>query len=253
MSRNEVDEVFIKYGIYDYDGVEVGIFDDGKEIEKLIQFLRKGRPVPFEHPDSYIREKNRILIIEHFAIDGYVELPNGGSELLRNESKLTKAFSKLPAAETGVHLSQLLGTYNSYSGFIENCKRRFEQHYSQIDAYKKHLHDEGIADDETEFTVCFLMDDISPLGTLAHDGERVLPVCLAKSKEFLDFYMTHPCVDWVISAVFLLKGYAPYFFSYNKIGEYREQTLEYSSYQFFSSNPMRTDFKALIPKESLWN
>ena len=247
MSRNEIDETFEKYGIY--TGAGLTIFDKGEEISKFVDFFKRGKPVPFEHPDGYIKDDNRVLIIEHFAIDGYDEFPNGGSELLRNESRQTKAFSKIPVTEAGVYLSEQLGTSNSYGGFIENCKRRFEQHYSQIEAYKEHLRNEKIADNSTEFTVCFLMDEVSPLGTLTHDGEKTCPVCLAKSKEFLDFYSNHPNVDWIISSVVLPEGYKPYFFAHKEIDTYNAQTRDYASYKFLSSNPVRTDFKVLISKE----
>ena len=249
MSRNEVAETFSRYGIF--DGVGVTVFDESADIEILVDFLRSGTLQPCEHPDAFVKAGNKVLIIEHFAMDGYKELPNGGSELLRNESMQTKEFSKIPATEDGIHLTRQLGTSNSYSGFIENCKRRFEQHYTQIEAYKRHLCDKGIADDTTEFFVCFLMDEVSPLGTLTYDGENICPVCLAKSNEFLDFYESHPNVDWIISAVVLPSGYSPYFLSYNNISVYREQALDYASYQFLSSNPMRTDFKVIIPKEKL--
>ena len=93
------------------------------------------------------------------------------------------------------------------------------------------------------------MDEVSPLGTLTHDGEKTCPVCLAKSKEFLDFYSNHPNVDWIISSVVLPEGYKPYFFAHKEIDTYNAQTRDYASYQFLSSNPVRTDFKALISKE----
>lgn len=249
MSRNEIDEVLTKYGIY--AGKEVTLFDYGEEIHSLIRFFKSGKPVSFERPDGYIKDGKKVLIIEHFAIDGYSELPNGGSELLRNENQREKEFSKLPATKEGIHLSKHLGTSNSYISFLENCKRRFEQHYSQIEAYKKHLIGEGLADTDAEFTTCFLMDDISPFGTLINYGDSICPVFLAKSKEFLDFYSNHPNVDWIISAVVLPSGFAPYFFSYKEINTYRTQTIDYSSYQFLSFDPVQMDSKIIVPKERL--
>ena len=247
MSREEVNEAFFRYGIY--NGAGITVFDDSGDVYKLADFLKNRKPQPYEHPDAYVKSENKLLIIEHFAIDGYTELENGGSTLLRNEHLQDKEMSKLAPTKEGAHITTQLGTNNTYYGFIENCKRRFEHHYNQIEKYKEDLRNDKIADESTEFTICFLMDEVSPLGTLTYDGENICPVCLAKSKEFLDFYESHPDVDWIVSAVILRSEYKPYFFSYNNIAAYRKQILDYASYQFLSSNSMRTDFKIIIPKE----
>ena len=93
------------------------------------------------------------------------------------------------------------------------------------------------------------MDEISPLGTLTYDGEKICPVCLAKSKEFLEYFESKKDVDWIISAVMLSDGLKPYFFSQNEISECNKSALDYAAFQFLSSDPMRTDFKILIPNK----
>jgi len=244
MSRDEVRDTLCGYGIY--DGNRITAFTESEEINHLVRFLSKSVIIPFESPDSYTKIDNDLLIIEHFAIDGYDEHPSGGSKLRQSEAIISKEFSSLPCTSDGVHLSRQLGVSNSYNGFIENCKRRFDQHYLQIDSYKEHLKELGIANDQTRFTVCFLMDEVSPLGTLTHDGENICPVCLAQAREFLHFFSEKPKVDWVISAVVANEGYKPYFFSQGEVGTCLKNTLDYSSYQFLSSNPMSTSYKVTI-------
>jgi len=247
MSRHEVEEALTKYGIY--AGTGVTVFSDLGEIYKLCHFFNQGKLVSFERPDAYIKVENEILIIEHFAIDGYDTFNGGGSKLMRNINVLQKEFDKKEASSEGVYMTKPLGVCSSYEGFLANCRTRFDQHYDQIMAYKRHLQERSIADENTKFVVCFLMDEISPLGTLTCDGDKIHPVCLARSREFLEYFASKKEVDWVISAVNLPDGLKPYFFSQNEIDECKKSVLEYANFQFLSSNPMVTNFKISIPKE----
>ena len=90
------------------------------------------------------------------------------------------------------------------------------------------------------------------MGTLTHDGEKLQPVFLAHSKEFLEYFLSKPDVDWIISAVVRIpnSGYYPYFFSRQDIDYCLENTLDYANYQFLSSETtLETRFKVVIPKE----
>ncbi|MDD6441886.1 MAG: hypothetical protein PUG71_07255 [bacterium] len=247
MSRNEVYDTLTKYGIN--SGGEITTFSDVGEIFKLFRFFEQGELVSFERPDAYIKAGNEILIIEHFAIDGYDTFGDGGSKLKRNENEMQKEFNKISATTDGVYVTKPLEIYNSYDGFLTNCKARFNHHYKQIESYKQNLLKKHVANATTKFTVCFLMDEISPLGTLTYDGEKICPVCLAKSKEFLEYFESMKDVDWIISAVVLSDGLKPYFFSQNEISECKKSVLDYAAFQFLSSNPMRADFKILIPNK----
>lgn len=245
MSRNEVQETFSKYGLY--EGNRITVFTESKEIEYFAKFISHCETVPFEFPDAYIKIDDDILIIEHFSIDGYDEHSNGGSKLRQREAMIDKEFLSYPYTPSGIHITRQIGEVNSYIGFIDNCKRRFDQHYSQVDSYKDNLRKYGIANDLTQFTICFLMDEVSPLGTLTHDGEKIRPVCLAQAREFLDFFSEKPNVDWIISAVFTSERLKPYFFSKNEIDICLKNTLDYSKFQFLPCNPLSANFKALIP------
>lgn len=247
MSRNEVLLTLTQYGIY--AGEEVTVFSNLGEIYKLCYFFTQGELVSFERPDAYIKVDNEILIIEHFAIDGYDTFVGGGSKLIRNMKELQKEFEKKAIGPEGAYMTKSLDVCSCYEGFLANCRTRFDQHYDQIMAYKRHLQERSIADENTKFVVFFLMDEISPLGTLTCDGDKIHPVCLARSREFLEYFASKKEVDWVISAVNLPDGLKPYFFSQNEIDECKKSVLEYANFQFLSSNPMVTNFKISIPKE----
>ena len=249
-SRDEVISTFAKYGLFNGEGILH--FGESEEIQRLVWFFSNGRIESFELPDAYVKVDNQILIIEHFAIDGFETYPDGGSRFQRYESMINHKFEEIPASETGVHLTAHIGVANSYAGFLKNCQDKFDHHYARIPCYKEHLLSEGIANDDTQYTICFLMNEVSPLGTLTHDGEKLQPVCLAHSKEFLEFFSTKPEVDWIISAVVRIpeSGYYSYFFSQQDIDFCRENALDYASFQFLSSeHTMETRFKVNIPME----
>ena len=243
-SRNEVSMVLEKYGFF---SGPIQAFASDAEVKKLIWYFRNGNLEPFEKPDAYIKVDNSILIIEHFAINGYEAFPDGGSKLQRNERQLDQKLEKLSEGQKAEYLTSQIGVTNSYQGFIDNCIARFSNHYQKIQSYKERLQEENIANDGTDFKVCFLMEDVSPLGTLTHDGERTRPVVLAQSEEFLDFYTEMNEVDWVISAIpDFPYGYSPYLLSHKYIPQCREQVLDYANYQFLEGNCMRTDIMGAL-------
>lgn len=251
-TRDEVISTLLKYGIFHGNGIRA--LEESEGIRKFIWFLCNGRVESYESPDAYVKVDNQILIIEHFAIDGFDTFPSGGSKYQRSQAEATRRFDAIPAKETGVHLSTQIGVANSYEGLIKNCQDAFSHHYERISCYKEHLKADRIANEETVFTVCFLMEEVSPFGTLTYDGksEHPVPVCLARSKEFLDFYANKPEVDWVLFALVHIGdyGFDPYFLSKDDIDAWREDTLDYASYQFLSSeHTVRTDFKFQIPNK----
>ena len=130
MSRHEVEEALTKYGIY--AGTGVTVFSDLGEIYKLCHFFNQGNLVSFERPDAYIKVENEILIIEHFAIDGYDTFDGGGSKLMRNMNELQKEFEKKDAGTEGVYMTRPLDVCSSYEGFLTNCRTRFNHTMTRL-------------------------------------------------------------------------------------------------------------------------
>ena len=68
-SRDEVISTFSRYGLLSGEGIiHLG---ESEEIQRLVWFLSNGRIESFELPDAYVKVDDQILIIEHFAIDGF--------------------------------------------------------------------------------------------------------------------------------------------------------------------------------------
>ena len=251
MSREEVKETFAKYGIY--ENAEIVVLGSSNADDQLLWFLQNGKLTSFEGPDAYILVEDKVLIIEHFSIDGYEAYPNGGSKLQEKEILTGRAAEKKLKEKSCGYYTQNLGIINSYKDFLANSKARFDKHYRHIEDYKQKLIETGVADATSEITVCFLMDESSPLGTLTHDGIHTRPVCLGYSKEFLAFFEQRKNVDWIISAVVSPTGeYTPYFFSQKDVVELEQRCFDYGSYQFLSSDTRQTHFplfRLTIPRD----
>ncbi len=255
--RKEVPRTLQKY-LNDSKGF-MSALGDSDEIQKFCWFIKNGVIVTTDHPDAFVKIGNEILIIEHFAIDGYEEKEHAGSLAAFNERAIHARFTKQESVNGSKQLTARLGVKNSYQQFLDNCYRRFEHHYQQIENYKNHLREEHIADDDSQYTICFLMDEVSPLGTLTVDDDgKINPVCLGYSKEFLDYFDNKPDVDWIISAIIKPDEdsygwrYHPYFFSRNDIAECRGKVVDYARFQFLESDPCITEAEVVIKKTDLY-
>lgn len=252
--RKEVPRTLQKY-LNDSKGF-MSALGDSDEIQKFCWFIKNGVIVTTDHPDAFVKIGNEILIIEHFAIDGYEEKEHAGSLAAFNERAIHARFTKQESVNGSKQLTARLGVKNSYQQFLDNCYRRFEHHYQQIENYKNHLREEHIADNDSQYTICFLMDEVSPLGTLTVDDDgKINPVCLGYSKEFLDYFDNKPDVDWIISAI-IKPGedsvgwkYQSYFFSRNDISKCRERIVDYARFQFLESDPCITEVELEIRKQ----
>ncbi len=240
--KKEVPLTLQKY-LTDSKGVMTAL-GSSNDINRFVWFIENGVIVTMDHPDAFIKVGNEILIIEHFDIDGYEEIKHVGSLATYNEKAIHAEFEKQELINGSKHITARLGVKNSYQQFLDNCHRRFEHHYRQIDRYKQHLIDKQIACADSQYTVCFLMDEVSPIGTLTVDDDGcICPVCLGYSKEFLDYFEKKSKVDWIISAVIKPDGssgwwrHHPYFFSHNDISECRGKIVDYARLQFLESNP----------------
>jgi len=250
--RNEVTTTFNKYRLF--NGNHIASFGDSEIIKFFFWFLVNGKIQPFDHPDGYIKVNNKILVIEHFTIDCYDTYPNGGSMFQNHESKTEKEFRNMQRTETGKHLIKPISVPASYKSFIDNCRSRFNNHYNQISCYKKHLLDKGLADNNTEFTTCFLMEDVSPFGALSCDEETLQPVCLARSKDFLDFISSKSEVDLIFSAFSFNGVYYPYIFTQHDLASCYTNVLDYANFHFLSSNnTMEVYFEKSISSKDLSN
>ena len=249
-TREEVISTINKYGLL--NGVGIRHFGESRECEHFIWFLENGKIESYESPDAYIKIDNQVLIIEHFSIDGFDTYPNGGSKLQQYESKTDKEFRDIPVTKPFEFCITQPQIANSYEGFINNCRDKFEHHYKRISKYKEHLLTENIANENTKFTTRFLIDEVSPLGTLTYDGKNTHPVNLACSKEFLDYFCTKPDVDWIVSAIVRLPdpGFYPYFFSQKDIEFCNKKVLNYADFQFISMENMEDiRYRIIISKE----
>lgn len=78
---------------------------------------------------------------------------------------------------------------DSYDDCLANATRSFITYYKHISMYKDNLTKDGIIKDTTIVKTMFLIEDVSPIGTMvfSDDSESgIAPVILAHSPEFLE-------------------------------------------------------------------
>lgn len=207
-----------------------------EDADWFVSAISEEEVIPYERPDAYVCRGNQILMIEHFEIDGYPEKKKGSSKLKENEIRLEREAREKLRENSKALVRGCLGEANTYTQFVNNCKRRFDKHYAQIDRYKQNLIESGVATPDTEFLICFLMEDVSPMGTWVCGENGLYPVCLGESREFLSFWKDRPNVDWILSAIETDAGYRPYFLSKNELDVYMKRARDYTRCQFLSSN-----------------
>ncbi len=84
------------------------------DILKFQWFIENGVVVTTDHPDAFIKVGNEILIIEHFAIDGYEEKEHVGSLATYNERAIHTKLEKQELINGSKHITAQLGVKNSY-------------------------------------------------------------------------------------------------------------------------------------------
>ena len=231
MNKQEVDMFFKKL-----NGKKVEYLCDKGECSLLELFL-SGQYVPFDRPDAYLVSNNEVLIIEHFSFNSYITKKKGGNLYRKEFNEIEKSLNEKCENDPFNYVEKKINVKSSYVDYIDNCKRIFEDHYNKIDEYRKHLIANGIATEEQNFKVCFLLDEDSILGSAVMDNNRPTPIFLYKSKEFLDFYKKHPKVDWVFSVGRIGNVVCPYFFTHKSISLLENKVIDYASKQFLSFTP----------------
>ena len=137
---------------------------------------------------------------------------------------------------------------SSLKNYESNAMLQFSKHYEKIEKYKNRIRQLGISNDNSEVQVVFLMEDKSPLGTLVHDGTKTHAVNLAHNRNFLEFYMEKPNVDYVLNCFCAFNQSLVWIIPHSQLREYEEDILQYEKMQFISSTPQVIGFTTLIPK-----
>lgn len=189
-----------------------------------------------------------MLIIEHFEFDCYKKSKKG-SQYRIEKSKIDKKYDELIPNLKGAFFNETIDKECSLEYYLENVKTVFNQHYTKIDIYKENLLSSGLIEVNSSIKTCFLIDDVSPVGTAVFDGTRMLPVVLFQCSEFLDILRKSEKVDYLITGSNVSNQKYVWFFSQVSIDEYYANIVKYESMKFLNSKPHIIGGKFLLNKK----
>lgn len=185
---------------------------------------------PFNGPDMYYVDKNTCYIFEHFQIDASYFEEKMGSAYKRNRAITDKEINKktneiIKNAKTNLNEISLQGTISittSQEANKENLKnnffRIFDNHYRNIEQYKKNIIKET-SKNITKFKTIFIIELTIEFGGWVYKTNKPVNLELFYCNFVLDKIKNSPCIDYFI---FLNKSDNEKFFTIIKNGEFNK-------------------------------
>ncbi len=224
----------------------ISFFGESRPVNDFLEYHQKGTWLTGDSPDMINLYKNRCLIVEHFRFDCYKHTRKGSQNLWEQARIDRIAETVIPTEDGAVYRDQIAGQC-SYKFYIENIERVFTEHYQKIPLYKRNLLDKDVISSETLVEIAFLIEDVTPLGTVTHDGLKLQPINLACCKPFLALFRNSPEVRFAIACSSYSNNEFVWLISRDEIDEFFKNSLEYEKMDFISFNPKVMGFKTIIP------
>lgn len=142
---------------------------------------------------------------------------------------------------------------HQYGQYIKNVETIFDKHYAKIESYKKNLLEKGVIDSSTPLKIAFLIEDVSPLGTISYDDKGQHPIVLALSKEFLKLMRKSPLVDYVITCSSAGTNKFIWLISKKSLDNYEKNSIDYTKMKFIDFTPQVLSYKLEVPHINLSN
>ncbi len=223
-------QYFSKDGTMTYKGGD-------ETVKVLTELFATVSPIRYNAPDLFFVKDSLVLIVEHFEFDCYQRTRKGSSYRLE-EARIEREFNARPMEGDSSVMHATINAPSSYEYYISNVKHTFDEHYARIDTYVQNLTKIGVVREDSKVKVMFLIDDVSPLGTMTVDnnvgwGENDRhPIVLGACKDFLDFLSERQKVDYVLACSSF--GSEPYiwFINQNDLKAYQDTAIDYSIRQF---------------------
>ena len=258
MTNSEVDKLIKKYFLN--NPITVNYSGDSADVERIVEifpnkFYDDIRPDNIKDaPDLYIREGNTVYIIEHFEFDCYKRNNRKGSSYQRENARIEAKIDSVKPTESGVQTHDIIDAESSYEFYVENVSFLFDKHYHHISMYIDNLKKLGIIEKGDVVKIMFLIEDVSPLGTMAYkrgegySGQRYA-VDLAHSKEFLELLQSRKDVDYIIAFSSDGQENNIWFINNSEIEKYIDESLDYDQMQFLNWKPHVMSYQVLVPNK----
>lgn len=219
-------------------------------VRLFCEMLQNGQCIPGDAPDLVVVEEKTVLIIEHFEFDSF-HVTRKGSTSRAEQARIEREQRLIPATPEGVVYHSKINASCSYSDYIANVSRSFSEHYGRIATYKKNLIEAGIVSREMTLKTLFLIDDVSPIGSIAFDlhsqKASTVPVILSQCPEFLQLLANSPDLDYVLCCSYAGNNEYVWFIDLGELPAYIEKQCDYANMQFLSNRPSVVIGKITIP------
>lgn len=213
-----------------------------------------GQMIVGDFPDMVIMKDNIAIMIEHFEFDCFKRTRKGSTNR-KEQARIDHEFERLPATEKGTIHHDTIKGQSSYQDYLSNAHKNFCEHYVKVSDYKQRLISEGIIKENMVVKMMFLIDDVSPIGTMAVDysetDPQIVPIVLAQSPEFLQLFEESQDIDYVLCCSSAVSSRYIWFIARNNIKEYLKNACDYKNMGFLDSSPHVTSAKILIPKNRI--
>lgn len=252
--KNEVIKTLEHYFRNESNTVQYLGSDEG--VNLFANLLQGGTMIPGDAPDAVLVQNNIALIIEHFEFDS-AAVNRKGSTSRMEQARIDREQRSLAATETGVIYHSKIKATCSYQDYIDNVTRSFCEHYRRIDTYKQNLLDRGIITNDTTVKTMFLIEDVSPIGSIAVDNSgtkpHTVPIVLAQSPEFLNLLTKSTSLDYVLCCSYVGDSEYVWFIDCGELSAYKEKQCSYADMRFLSNYPSVVISKISIPERNLPN
>ena len=221
-------------------------------VEMLSDFFRNGKIFTGDAPDMVILKDDTAIIVEHFEFDSSYTNKKGSSSRIEQARIEREIQEKMTISNEYIH-QDTINTSFTYQDYVSNVTKNFLHHYNQIETYKQNLINKKIITTDTIVKTMFLIEDVSPIGSMAFDiyknnGEMV-PIILARCPEFLELIYCHNQVDYVLCCSYSGDSEYVWFIDRSEISFYINNQLDYANMKFFGNHTCVVEFRVDIPND----
>lgn len=249
MKNEAVRALFKNYS--ENDGMDIRFLGTGKGAHHFADFVQNAAYYADDAPDMVLKKGNEVIIIEHFEFDSY-HVSRKGSPGRREMARIQRNEDLVEATEDGVLFSDAIKGKASFQDLVSNLFCNFKAHYDRIPKYKENLRGYGLIDDATSIKVMFLIEDVSPLGSIVvNQNAKQKPIIVLLYKKFLDLFRDATDLDYILACSSAADQNFLWFADRTEIDDYYNNTVDYEKMVFLDFDVQVVGFKMSFPREKL--
>ena len=245
--KNEAIKTLAQYFCNDSNIIEFWGSDIG--VNMFIDFLQNGKTIACDAPDMVLLKDNMAIIVEHFEFDSSHTDRKGSSSRIEEARINREIREKMAISSEYVH-QDAINASCSYQDYVANVTKNFLHHYNQIEKYKQNLISKKIITEDTIVKIMFLIEDVSPIGSIAFGNingkAQKLPITLAQCPEFLDLVERHDKIDFVLCCSYACDSEYVWFIDCDEVPAYREKQIDYANMRIFSNPVCVIEYRKIV-------